>query len=213
MALKFTQITAFSPPLLQQIEAIYVASFPPAERVPIPVIVNSVMDGALLLYALEEEEDSQIVGFAMLAALNNTGFYILDYLAVAEIARNRGLGARLLDEVADALRARGAAGIILESESEREGAPSEVPLRQRRIAFYLRNGYAPLTGLPFYRVPDLSGGPVLSEMRLLWRPLQHKTIEPAGALLRACVLTIYANEYGLSADAPLVQATLAALES
>ena len=83
-------------------------------------------------------EGSNILGYAFFVRLNRR--YLLDYLAVEESRRGQGLGSVFLRELAH--RMKDADCVIAEVEDpEQAKDEAERALRERRLRFYLRNGY------------------------------------------------------------------------
>lgn len=86
-----------------------------------------------------DEAGSLPAGFACLWKRAGIPLVLLDYLGVTRRLRNGGWGAWMLGQ----LKAQGRP-LVAESELPVKGAPEEENrLRQRRLAFYERNGFAP----------------------------------------------------------------------
>ena len=76
---------------------------------------------------------------AMLWLEPGVPFALLDYLGTLPGERDRGLGGRLLDLLAE--HYRDFRGIYGEAEAPENGDPAGESLRRRRLNFYLRNGF------------------------------------------------------------------------
>lgn len=80
-------------------------------------------------------ENGEIISYAMFYENGDTS--LLDYFVVREIWRGKGVGSRMLRELAKVKK-----GIILESSDPDFGLRDEdVQLCLRRLEFYKRNGY------------------------------------------------------------------------
>jgi len=194
---------------LQQLRTIYFSSFPPSERIDFDELIAATAGGMSWLFTARL--DGNLVGFATARPMAESGAILLDYLAVAAMWRNQGLGATFLRWLADEFRATSSAvGFLLEVESDEWGTEEEQQLRRRRIGFYRRNGARLIERLPALPVPSMADDSTL-EVKLMWLPLRDEAAEPFGGNLRDCVVSLYATSYGLSAGHPLVQEALAKL--
>ena len=100
------------------------------------------------IFALIEQEryeiwglfaEGKMLGYAALWKRPGTELVLLDYLGVTAELRNGGLGSEILSLLKDQ-----GFPLVLESEVPVRGACEEDnALRERRIGFYVRNGFAP----------------------------------------------------------------------
>lgn len=129
-------VTAASAAQLQQIESLYMRAFPPAERKPFSMIRKKREKGDVEILAIETVDGT----FAGEAITVRCGTLVLvDYLAVSEEMRGCGVGSAALQ----LLRERYAGKrLFLEIESTKEQGAPNAEERERRKAFYLRNGLA-----------------------------------------------------------------------
>lgn len=128
---------------LQQIEALYMRAFPAAERKPFSMILRTRRKGNAEILTVEAADGT----FAGEAITVQCGPLVLvDYFAVSEEKRGCGVGSAALQ----LLRERYAGKtVFLEIESTKaEDAPNRAQ-REKRKAFYLRNG---LSCMPFRAV-------------------------------------------------------------
>ena len=116
--------------------ALYRRSFPRAERKPFFTVLKKYRAGATDIWCIREE--NRFLGFA--ATMNSPDLVMLDYLAISESHRGRGIGSVALKEL---MRRYGDRGFILEIESPYELGPDQV-LRQKRKQFYVNRGMTPL---------------------------------------------------------------------
>lgn len=197
--------------IAEQVHSIYSASFPLSEQVDFGDIVRSIARGDRAMHLAEEH--GNVIGFALTKPLSCTNIHLLEYLAVAEGHRNRGVGGKLLQCVVSYLRnEREACGILIEVERPEEGSEQEGDLRRRRVEFYRRNGATMLEQVPSYRIPNLSGEGSL-EMGLMWLRLACQEATISHNRLKDCIVSIYKESYGLSADDPLLQSVLQGIEA
>lgn len=155
-------------------------------------------------------EEAGLVGFAVLLEMPSVDAVLLEYFAVDESCRDRGVGGHLFDHVVDSLtdRARPPSGLALEVErpGERSG---EHDISRRRVAFYERHGATLVDDASGYRVPATTG-PATLDYQLMWvaiedrRPLDTER-------LREIAVAILTSSYGLSADDAFVRSVVADL--
>lgn len=83
-------------------------------------------------------EGDEILGYAFFVRQGEN--YLFDYLAIAEGHRGEGLGSVFLRQLAE--RLRGADCVVGEVEDPDKARDEETRIeRERRLQFYLRNGY------------------------------------------------------------------------
>lgn len=111
---------------------LYLTAFPKSEQKPFSVIVQKQEEGIVDMLSIEE--DGSFLGLAILVRQGD--LVLLDYLAVAEEARNGGYGSLTLQALQEHYSGK---RIILEIDSTKEEADDR-PMRLRRKEFYHRNG-------------------------------------------------------------------------
>ena len=112
-------------------------AFPPQELKPLASMENMRTQGRYQPLGLWE--GASLLGYALMWLDPERPFALLDYLGTLEGQRNRGLGGRTLDLLAE--RYHEYRGIFGEAEAPENGAPEGESLRRRRLAFYERNGF------------------------------------------------------------------------
>lgn len=119
-----------------------VEDFPEEEVKPLEVIEDAFASGSYTAYVLEV--DRSVSAYASFIS-SDKDVVLLDYFAVTQGAgRGGGLGSRFIREL---VREVNTGGFILECEvPEMAANESEKMIRQKRIAFYERNG-AQLSGI------------------------------------------------------------------
>ncbi len=198
-----TQPTQLSAKQTEQLRAIYLDSFPSYERADFSYLLNSIARGAR--WCFTAMQDDEMLGMAIIVPHVASDIHLLEYLAVSNQVRGRGIGGRLLDEVITAIRTRpGTLGLLIEVEPADEGNEAERHLRARRLEFYRRHGARLVEGAPDYYVPMADREGTL-RMILLWLPFTASARVPAGAQWSECILNIYARSYELPRQHPLVR--------
>ena len=110
--------------------------FPPDERKTLDILLKAMDVGKYECYALTENE---LLGYAFFVKLERD--YLLDYLAIVRGKRDLGLGSVFLEKLFHQLK--NADSMIVEVEEPSSGKnEAERTLRNRRKAFYLRNGFS-----------------------------------------------------------------------
>jgi GNAT superfamily N-acetyltransferase len=112
---------------------IYIRSFPSNERHPIDVIKERINKNKSILYV--GLENNKVICFALIWDLLGSNFVLLDYFAVDESERNRGIGQMFYNFLMREVKELGRF-FILEVEKPLNKYDSE---RINRINFYLKN--------------------------------------------------------------------------
>ena len=118
-----------------RIRRLYARAFPPSERKPFSIILSMRRKGKTDVWCFYR--DGRFAGFA--STINGDGLIMIDYLAVEEKLRGRGVGAGALKALCDAYPD---AGLFVEIESPFEPGKDQAD-RIRRKAFYERCGFVP----------------------------------------------------------------------
>lgn len=114
---------------------LYRRAFPWNERKPFGIILSMHRKGKTDVWYYQSKH--RFAGFA--TTINDESLILLDYLAVIENARGRGIGSRILQHLMNHYSGK---GFFVEIESEFEETPDQEE-RIRRKQFYLRNGMEP----------------------------------------------------------------------
>lgn len=136
---------------LKQVQEIYEGAFPANEKQKFATIVERICTHKEFLYVLKN--DDEVVAFALIYSLEITGYLLLDYLAIKDSARNRGLGTKLLVELKNLLLGKNVS-LILEVDDPNFGEDKE--LKNRRLGFYKKNNVKEVSHFN-YILPPLSG--------------------------------------------------------
>lgn len=180
-----------SQPDLDQIERIYDASFPPAERKPFEHIVARFKRGGYYCAVARFAEDSTILGFALMLPMPGSSWVLLGYFAVDERYRGLSVGSKLLGFAIEYLRDNNLGqGVILEVEPPENDDPADE--KNRRIRFYERLGGGIVELSAGFVMPNYETGQGGVPLLLMQLPLEK---QPGKAEVAAMVTGIYAVGY------------------
>lgn len=148
------------------------------------------------------KRDGKVTGFSILFLPSAQSFGLLEYMAVREQDRNRGLGAELFRRsVERALTSEGRQRLmLLEVDSDREQS-SDQNLRTRRQQFYRRLGCLRIAGL-HYILPLRGEGPPPEMDLMVYSPGDLREISKSD--LERWLKTIYEDVYHCSPDDPRI---------
>lgn len=119
-----------------RVRRLYGRAFPASERKPFAMIVRMQRKGRTDVWCFTQ--DRRFAGFA--ATINDSDAVLIDYLAVPDGLRGKGVGSRALDELKRQYPGR---GLFVEIESAYEHT-ADTAERLRRKRFYMRNGMQPM---------------------------------------------------------------------
>ncbi len=175
--IKIKRLTSTEDPQFRRALAIYKQGFEPLERLEderLKVLVNK---GFYQIW-LALDEDDTVLGMGIMVKAKGDPFAWLEFMAVDEDLRSRGIGSRLMEFFID--QAEDREGLLLEVQIPHQAKdPEERHIRNRRIAFYQRHGLLLLDHIP-YQMKTAEGG---VSMYLMHRPqsgfspLTGKTLE------------------------------------
>lgn len=121
-------------PNLQELEEIFLESFPPEEIMPFDAIMSATADGRAVMYAYEVGSKPAALAFLIQGA--NVQYLL--YLAVARSMRGKGLGTAVLTDLRNVCTLPMALDIETLDDLDTCPNPKE---RVSRLAFYNRNGF------------------------------------------------------------------------
>jgi GNAT superfamily N-acetyltransferase len=143
------------------------------------------------------QEGPTVVGFSISFVPADEAFCLLEYMAIHERCRNRGLGKQLFQETTRIVQKE---FILLEVDSDREPS-ADNEIRKRRLNFYRRLGCRRIEGCS-YILPLPGEGPP-PEMDLLVHAPDTTAPIPQ-AKLRKWLEVIYADVYRCAKDDPRI---------
>lgn len=193
---------------LGQLQAIYDGAFSPDLRVPFGELIRPGSADQMLV-AMDGKLPA---GFAALRLLSSVEWSFLRYFAIAGERRSQGLGRQFWQLLHFSLRnAAWPTRVIFEVEDPAEAAGNEAErvIRERRISFWTACG-ARLLPVSEYVLPDYTASGITEPMLLM---AATPAAVPAvnSDRLRALVMAIYTDRYGMARDDPLITRVLASI--
>ncbi len=176
---------------------IYIQAIPATERQSIDTIKQRVSSGKEKLFI--ESIDGEVALMALLYPLEGTEFVLLDYMAVKEEYRKRGVGSEFLKNIYTVTGWKNKL-FILEVENPKTGTDQET--RQRRVYFYRKNG-AKILKHVHYVLPPLQGNSLI-DMILLVISQNRRLLWLSGEAIKEVIVQIYKELYCRDADDPLL---------
>lgn len=184
---------------------IFTESIPTAERQSVEAIKERVSIGKEQLYTAST--DGEVAFMALLYPLEDTQFVLLDYLAVKQQHRKRGLGSEFLRNV---YTIAGLKNKLLICEVEDPNVGVDQDTRQRRVYFYRKNGAKILKNV-HYLLPPLQGN-TPTKMVLLVFSQNRRLLWLSGDAIKEVIGQIYRELYGRSETDPLLISTVKSIE-
>lgn len=135
--MKLVRITSSTDPRIARVPELYEEAYPIEERTETSRLLQMIEVCPLMTFNVIMDDDDEFAGMAVIWELGICRYLL--YLAVLKEKRNKGLGAATLKS----LKEESDLPIILEVE-----LPSDA-LKQRRVRFYIRNGFHIETDNPF----------------------------------------------------------------
>lgn len=127
----------------EEARAVYIGrghhDFPSNELKPFSMIEKLMNSGCYECCGFYEKENDELCAYAFMMADTDTNMLLLDYFAVCEEVRERGYGSIVIELLKEDYTKWD--GMIFEVEDDDTAdTEEEKKIRQRRIAFYERNG-------------------------------------------------------------------------
>jgi GNAT superfamily N-acetyltransferase len=140
----------------------------------------------------------EVLSFLIVFMSLNQDVGLLEYMATARQARNRGLGAAMFKKAAEIAGTR---PLLVEVDSEREESPDR-GMRIRRKHFYFRAGCRQIENLD-YLMPRVDGAkPPVMDLLYCWKGCSEP---PSRDLIRCWLKTVYAEVYQRPKDDPAIE--------
>ncbi len=177
---------------------IYLQSFPANERQSAETIKGRLDKGLYILYAACERDE--VLAMLLLYPLEGAAFMVIDYLAVNDQHRKKGVGGWLMREVmATAKLEYDSKYLVLESEDPAYGG-NKIE-RVARVNFYKKLGARIMEGV-YYILPAMAGE-MPTEMVLMLLPGYEGDSLP-GAMVKNMIEQMYLQLYGRGKDDELL---------
>jgi GNAT superfamily N-acetyltransferase len=182
---------------------IYADSFPVRQREPFDTLIESIRTGEILAWV--QLDHGSPIGIAVVLRFSSVPWDFLEYFAIDGTVRSKGHGSALWTALLDQPEIR---RLIFEVEDPDDtDDPDERRIRQRRIAFYQRQG-AKLVEDVEYVVPDVQGTN-REQLLLMWYDGDRAELDTQ--TLAGLVEALYHEGYGLPPDHKLITAALQSL--
>ncbi len=197
MSLRIQQLITTEASVFDDFYAIYARAFPKSEQKNILVLQANILDPSYTVFLAYLHE--KLVGFCIFFHLKDEDFFLLEYLAVDEKHRGKGIGSELLKHgLAQLFKEYGNRFLLIEIDSIKEPLEESI-LCQKREQFYRSIGALRLEPLD-YLSPPLSLDEVSSPpMKLLVHaPNSQKSISKKQ--LRRWLEIIYMHVYSCSKE-------------
>lgn len=174
---------------------IYEDSIPAAERQKISLIKERVKSRReyLLIGRFEDE----IVSMALIWSLENSKFNLLDYLAVKESHRRKGVGTSLIKYILMEY-VTGDRSIVVEVEDPKDRALKNIT---GRVEFYRKNGAKELKNVPYF-VPPLQGNYPNKMILMIFS--NNPSTKMESDVVKSLIKQIYLDLYSRDAKDPLL---------
>ena len=166
---------------------LYESAFPPQQRIALDVIGATLSTGRRRLYVAGDDAAGDVSGFALVLPLS-PATVLLEYMAVDEARRSRGVGSRLFTSLCEAETDAGATAVYLEIDDPDEtGLTADARQeRNRRAAFHRRNSAHPVPAAIRYVPSSMSDvGPAPALQLLAFTGRATLSFQDATAALAA----------------------------
>lgn len=191
----------------RQMLAIYGEAIEPSEQKPADEIAQLVADPRNVIAVSRDVRG--VSGFAMSFFPSEQSFWLLEYMAVRQDTRSRGIGRRLFlaAKQAAAMRRPGAPGVLEVDRPDAAATPGNDPARRLRL--YRDLGCRRIEGLDYILPLESAGQP--PPMLLLVHGLEGQGAI-AKAVLGQWLTTIYAQVYRRSPNDQRIATMMAPLK-
>lgn len=176
--------------------AIYEQSLPSNERQPRSVIEDRLDQGLCTLYGVME--DASVIGMMVIWIFEDTPFTFLDYLAIHQDYRGKGIGEFCMQKIKEEFSKLNKSMLI---EVEDPDFGEDRVTKVRRIRFYEKCGSKWLVNTP-YIIPPLDGTEPTPMLLLIIADEQVTQLD--GASVREIIRRIYELVYEKSEDDSLL---------
>lgn len=200
--LNFEELTDVTLNVFSEAVSICLNSIPAAERQSVDTIKERVAKSKEKMFV--GFLDGQVVLFGLVLPIKNSQFMVLDYLAVKEDVRGRGVGSEFINFLCKKNQNK---TFVLEVE---DPTNSGSEIQQRRVEFYRKNGAKQMVGVK-YLVPPLQGS-ASTEMIIMLASSSKHTCLP-GSVVKKLFLQMYWELYSRSEKDSLLQSFLGLIPS
>lgn len=191
--IKFTEISNFESTEFMQALQIYSNSFPPVEMKPVDIVLRLLKDDNNYHLCVGKKSDL-VVCMSLLCVFQSFKIGFVDYIAVEQDFRAKGIGTEFLRFVEEELckHVTCLIGWIVEVQKENIGNLKERKIREERIRYYEKMGAQILDRVNYFLPPQIETVP--EEMYLMFKPLK-KVKELPGKTVLELIKNIYLRVY------------------
>ena len=183
--------------LVDQFLRIYQSSIEPSEQKSAAQMKTLISNPHYRVHVSVEGEN--VTGFAMSFIPDRENFVLLEYMAVDEQLRSRGIGADLFEAASD-IAAQYNVPLILEVDQPGSPiSPGNAPAR--RLRFYAEHGCKRIVGLDYILPLSLHGAPPP-----MWLLAHGREQALSRSEIRDWLTTLYVEVYGQSETDPRIEA-------
>ena len=184
---------------------IYVDNFEANVRHPVELIIKRIHEERYRLFVGKQEKD--IIVFALVYRLNHPDFLLLDYYAVREGYRDKGIGTEFLKKLFEILRLnKKEIYLIFEVEDPNFGDNHEE--RNRRVRFYKSLGVRQIKNMRYLFPPLFGNGHI--DMILMSYPCPNRE-KVSREILTNLIKELYIEKYNRDLSDPLLSETLSTI--
>jgi ribosomal protein S18 acetylase RimI-like enzyme len=201
--MRFVSLQDLGPHQVDELRLVYESSFPRRQRVPLQELLDGGSHPERV--HLAGLINGNVAAMLVISWLPSIGWWFLEYLAVAEQSRDRGLGTETWNEALEQAGGAEAARIVLEVEPPSDAAvgSEERHQRERRVRFYERRGVVTLP-IASFMAPTMIGD-ATERFQLMARPAANES-PPDSEQSLALARSLLIEGYGLDPSHPLVSA-------
>lgn len=193
------QLNASDASLVNQFLRIYQSSIEPSEQKTAAQVKMLISDPHYRVHISVEGE--KVTGFAMSFIPGRKNFILLEYMAVDEQLRSRGIGAALFQAASD-IAVQYSVPLVLEVDQPGSPiSPGNDPAR--RLRFYAEQGCQKIVGLDYILPLSVYGSPPPMSLLVHGREQALSRSE-----MRDWLTTLYVEVYGQSETDPRIEAML-----
>jgi hypothetical protein len=187
--------------LFSEVYEIYCEAIPSSERKSFEQLRRMQQASNYKIFIARNSAD--ILGFTILYILEQSRLVLLEYMAVSQLHRGKGIGGQLFQySMNQVLDASEAGTLLIEVDSDRPSCPEpDREGRQRRVDFYRRLGCQRIEGLSYILPLETDTKP--PEMDLL--VFMRRRCALSREQLRLWLSDIYEKVYGMRRDDPRIQ--------
>ena len=193
------ELNATNANLINPFLRIYQSSIEPSEQKPAALVKALISDPHYRVHLSIEGE--KVTGFAMSFIPSRENFVLLEYMAVDEQLRSRGIGAALFEAASDIAVQYNVALVLEVDQPGSPISPGNDPTR--RLRFYAELGCRKIAGLDYILPLSAHGSPPP-----MWLLVCGREQALSRSEMRDWLTTLYVEAYGQPETDPRIEAML-----